>query len=696
MARLCIYLLGPCYATLDRQPVAFEYDKVRALLAYLVVEGRQPIRREHLAAFLWPEGDQQASHNGLRQALSRLRQAVGDREAAPPVIHIQRDALEFNFDGDVWVDVLVFHQTLEDCTNHRHRNLATCPTCARLQAEACQLYRGNFLDQLLLPDSAEFEAWAVLKREQLRFEALEALRRLAAYHERLGDYALARGYAERQLQLDPLSEEAHRQMLRALASSGQRGLAIRHYNSLYRLIVSELGAEPAPETAALYESIRAGVDHSRAEVALVRWPVLLTPLVGREAELSELDAWLADPARRLITIAGPGGIGKTHLALAAAERQMATFPDGVVLVPLAEAGLARGDGALVTAIAQALRLTYGDQPFPEERLADALRGRQALLVLDSWEHVLAGRAILGRLMAGAPGVVVLATSRERLNMPGEWVFELGGLECPPMAGVDEIEIYSAVRLFVQSARHVRPSFRLLPEDRPAVAAICQLVSGMPLALGLAAAWVRLLSCREIAGEIQQSLDLLSASQTAPHDTNERLSSMRAIFDQSWRRLTGAEQRVFRQLSVFRGGCDRAAAVAVVDASLEVLMGLVDKTFVQGTQAGRYDCHELLKQFGAEKLVEAGEDETLRARHYAYFLERAETNERLLQLGPSLFADYADKFAAMFWLIREQANLQAALAWATQGEPPRDPAGAERLRQAMHQNWHRYGVHLMEP
>jgi predicted ATPase len=286
----------------------------------------------------------------------------------------------------------------------------------------------------------------------------------------------------------------------------------------------------------------------------------------------------------------------------------------------------------------------------------------------------------------------LVTSRERLNLAGEWVFEVGGLECPPPAGVEEIEAYSAVRLFVQTARQVRPDFGLLPADRPWVAAICRLTSGMPLALGLAAAWVRLLACQQIAEEIQHNLDVLAG---AHGETSGRQASMRQIFDQSWGRLSEAEQRVFRQLAVFRGGFDQQAARDVLGADLQVLAGLMDKTFLQSTQAGRYDCHDLLRQYGAEKLAAAGEVEATRARHYAHFLRMAEANEGRLQQGPSLFGEFQEKFAAMFWLIREQANLQAALEWSLQGDPPRDAAGAQRLRAAMHQRWHGYGVHLLE-
>ena len=682
MSQLCVYLLGSFHATLDTKPVAFDYGKVKALLAYLIMEADRPVSREELATVLWPEHSQESAHNGLRQALSKLRGALSDKSSEIPFLLVQKETIQFNTRSDVWVDAWAFTKLLGESAGHRHRRLKTCSTCTRLLSQACEIYRGDFLQWLSIPESNDFEEWATIRRVQMRSHVSEALLQLVSYHAHLGDYARVQFFATRQLELDPLSEEAHYHMMRALAVLGNRSEAITYFRTFSQLLKDELDISPSTETLNLVQRIQSGLPIREPEttnLTLAGISMPDQPMTGREAEFVEIQAWLENPDRRLITLTGPGGIGKTRLALAVALSQQANFLDGVVFVNLAHFS---ATNSFIPAVLEALHLSAEDSHASEALLFDYLGKREVLLILDDCECVIAHRLILRRLLEHATSLVMLVTSRIRLNLPEEWIFDLGGLEVPPLSAEDEIEAYSAVSLFVQSARKVRRAFDLTGDDRHWVAEICRLVQGMPLAIVLSAPWVRVLSCKEIADEIQTNLDFLAVS--AP-GISERVTSMRAIFDYSWRMLDDGEQRVFRRLSVFRGGFDRQAALEVAGASLEILANLADQSLLMNVSEGRYDCHDLLRQYTFEKLVEAGEMESMVRRHYLYFVGMAELKEGQLK--------GAETLRAFAWFIREQPNLLAAMHSALADKSPDGARAAERLAALLHQNWHRYGVHV---
>ncbi|HEX6737495.1 MAG TPA: BTAD domain-containing putative transcriptional regulator, partial [Vicinamibacteria bacterium] len=534
---------------------------------------------------------------------------------------LSRDTVEFNWAADHWLDVGEFTALLDACDAHPHRRREACPHCARRLEQAAALYRGQFLAGFSIDDSAAFEEWALGRREWLLQRALGALAWLADYHEHRGTHERVGEYARRQLALDPWREGAHRQLMRALAASGQRGAALAQYERCRTTLAEELGCEPEAATTALYRQIKDGGvapdprPAPRPGVAPPQLPAQPGPLIGRERELAELAALLADPACRLVTLVGPGGIGKTRLGIQAAADQGEACADGVCFVPLAPL---RSADLLVTAIANALELTsYGQQGL-EDQLLEELRERELLLVLDNAEHLLEGAPLLAAILQRAPDVKLLVTSRERLDVREEWAFAVDGLSVPAAGETDGIEDHGAVRLFVQRARQVEARFALRPEDRPDVARICRLVGGMPLAIELAAAWVAVLPCAEIAREIERNLDVLA---TTLRDVPARHRDMRAVFDHSWRLLTEHQRDVFRQLSVFRGGFLRAAAAEVAGASLFTLSALVSKSFLRKTPAERYEIHELLRQYAQEQLeTSPREAEGARDRHCDYYME----------------------------------------------------------------------------
>jgi predicted ATPase/DNA-binding XRE family transcriptional regulator len=390
------------------------------------------------------------------------------------------------------------------------------------------------------------------------------------------------------------------------------------------------------------------VQTSTQRIRLRNLPVPSSSLLGRETEISELNRLIVQSDCRLITLLGPGGMGKTRLAIALATAWVDQFAHGVCFVSLVQLN---SPDFIVPTIAKALGLILTGPAEPQTQLLNYLREKEMLLVLDNLEHLLSGVGVLVDVLHFATGVKLLVTSRERLNLQNEWVYDLHGLPTPTIGDAMEIAENSAVQLFVRSAQRIRLGFTLSDKNRDAIVRICRLVDGMPLGIELAAAWIHTLSCREIAEEIEHSLDFLTNSV---RDRPERHRSLRAVFDHSWRLLTGEEQQVLRQLSVFQGGFERRAAEQVAGGTLPILSALMDKSLIHRMDAGRYDFHELIRQYGAVKLNEAHEETATRQRHFDYYCSLVETAE------PHLKSSGRDG-----WLDRleaENGNLRAALGW----------------------------------
>lgn len=372
-------------------------------------------------------------------------------------------------------------------------------------------------------------------------------------------------------------------------------------------------------------------------------PAQSTPFIDRTQELADIAQRLADPACRLLTLVGPGGTGKTRLALqAAAEHWSAVF-----FVSLASVG---SPDLLPSTLAAALNISLYGGDDPAVQISNCLH-EPTLLVLDNFELLLDGVDLLVDLLAHAPRLKLLITSRERLNIQEEWALPIEGMPYPTHLQTADIEQYSAVRLFMQSARRVQPAFQLTscPE---AVIAICQRVEGLPLALELAASWLRMMPPEQIAAQLERSLDFLT---TPLRNVPERHRSLRAVFDHSWELLSPTEQAVLMKLAIFRGGFDLAAAESVGGASLPMLAILADKSLIRVHPSGRYDLHELLRQYAAEKLDDAGETEQTAGRLLDFCLTLAEQAEADI-FGP----EQARWFER---LETEQGNLYAALAWS---------------------------------
>jgi predicted ATPase/DNA-binding SARP family transcriptional activator len=613
MSQLALYLLGPPRIELGDEPVHISRRKAVALLAHLAVEGGLH-RRDSLAALIWPEYDRSSARADLRRTLSLLNRKLGkgwlvaDRETA---------GLAPN--ADLWLDVEQFRRRFAECKAHPHKPDAgdVCADCVPSLEEAVALYRDGFLSGFTLRDSLAFDEWQFFQTERLKNQLATILERLVRWYSEHGDYDRAIAHARRRLERDVLSEAAHRELIKLYALAGQPAAALRQYQLCQETLAEELGVPPSQETTELYERIRAGKEVRREPEpeSLIphNLPAQPTPFLGREDELVELEELLADPNVRLITILGPGGVGKTRLGIAAAEEQLRgtaavdgerkpRFPNGVFFVALA--GLSSAD-QIVPAVAKALGFALYEGREPRQQLLDYLREKRALLVLDGFDLILGGTHalqavdLLTGLLSSAPGLQILVTSRGRLRLRQEQVYSVQGLAFPERE-TPRAKAYAGVQLFLQSARRVQSHFELADDDATHLVRICQLVEGMPLAIELAAAWVNVLSLADIAGEVQRGLDFL---ETDWRDLPARHRSVRAVFETSWQRLDDAERHVFCQLSVFRGGFTRRAAEAVAGASLRVLVALADQSLLRYDPSGdRYQIHELLRQYGAGKIA----------------------------------------------------------------------------------------------
>jgi predicted ATPase/transcriptional regulator with XRE-family HTH domain len=398
------------------------------------------------------------------------------------------------------------------------------------------------------------------------------------------------------------------------------------------------------------------LDRDKPAPARHNLPRLLTTFVGRCAELSAMDQLLNDPYCRILTLVGPGGIGKTRLAIEFASQQLDRFPDGVTFVPLAPLS---SPFFLVPTIADAVGLVFQGRSQPRNQLLNFLSGKQTLLVLDNCEHLLDGVDLYVEMLECAPGLKLLVTSRELLNLKGEWVFEIQGLPVPTISEIARAEEFSAIALFLQSAKRVMAGFELLPEDRLWAVKICRKLEGMPLGIELAAAWVRVLSCREIYTEIEKNIDFLSAPA---RDLPERHHSMRAVFEHSWDMLNEKEQQALGKLSVFRGGFKREAAEHVTGADLPLLSMLLSKSLVRRTPSGRYDQHELLRQFAAHRLEENPTEEAYtRSRHSVYYLGW------MREAQTALMSQHQHEVLAE--MSAEVSNLRASWEWAIKNRQP---------------------------
>ncbi len=662
---------------------AFAYAKSQALLAYLAVTGR-PHTREALASLLWGNASDAMARKNLRDVLYDLRRIVQSH------LIITRQSVAFDRAARFRLDVHEFLSCFEGAEP------CSVPKDVHRLREAIELYRGDLLEGLYVHDAPGFEEWLMGQRERLRQLALQALHELAVYHTERGEYSPGMDMVTRLLALDRLREDAHRQLMLLLARSGQREAALAQYETCRRILSEEIGIEPAEETTLLAGQIRMGKIQAdpRPTRPTHNLPIQPTPLLGREAELAEIMQRLAPSSEcRLLTLTGPGGIGKTRLGLQAAVRLLgAEYFDGVFLVALAPI---QSPDLIVSAIARTLGILDSHGQSLMESIQVALCGKRLLLILDNFEHLLAAATIVSDLLAACDDLKVLATSREALHLRCEQIMLVSPLGLPParkspaQAGPDHVAAgqshsirYPAIQLFVERAQAVKPDFALTGENAETIIEICHHLDGLPLAIELAAARARLLTPQKILAQLDHRLHFLIGGA---RDLPARQQTLRSTMDWSYDLLTAQRQTLFRRLAVFAGSCtlETIGAVCDVGGDLDVLNDLqvlVDRSLVKQVELGgepRFTMLETIREYAHEKLVESGEYEVLRARHLDFFAGLAEHVEPELH-GPQ----------QVTWFDRlelEGQDLRIAVEWAS-ASYDRVETGL-RLAGALEWFWH---------
>lgn len=640
---------------------AWHLRKSQSLVKLLALAPGHRVHREQLEEALWPGFPPAAAANNLYRALHFARRAIDP--AAPargPYLHLRDEIVVLAPADRLWIDVEAFESA---ATAARQRQDAAA------YHAALDLYAGE-----LLPDD-RFAEWTEQHRETLRAQFLALLVELAALHEARADYPAAIAALERAIGQEPAHEAAHVGLMRIHAAMGQRHQALRQYQRLAHALREALDAEPDVATEHLYREIRAGrtaaVQLAPAAPARVRdnLPSSLTSFVGREREITVVRRLIGES--RLLTLTGPGGCGKTRLALCAAADLAAApsphwppdFPHGVWFIELA----ALADPKIVP---QAITTVLGLSEVPGQPLVETLvaylRDKRLLLVLDNCEHLVTACAALAEaLLRACPLLRLLATSREPLGCPGETTWRVPPLILPDLRNLPPTERLAeceAVRLFVERTRSSQPDFTLTDQNAAAVAEVCRRLDGLPLAIELAAARVELLGVAGLAAHLDDRFRLLTRSHRgAP----PRQQTLRAAIDWSYDLLDELERALWRRLAVFTGGFTLEPAEAVcagdrIAASdvLPLLAALVDKSLVgvdERPGATRYSLLETIRQYGDEKLEAAGEAAALRTRHRDWCVALAEEGERELR-GPR-------SEPWMERLDQELPNLRAALDWS---------------------------------
>jgi predicted ATPase/DNA-binding SARP family transcriptional activator len=657
---LHIALLGGFRVAAGDRPVdeaAWRLRSARGVVKLLALAPEHSLHREQVMEALWSDRDPDAASNNLRQALFVARRALDScGEDGGRRILLSRDVLRLAGDR-LRIDVEAF-----EAAAAMAEDAPSVDRCKR----AVEFYGGE-----LLPED-RFEEWAAGRRGALRERHLALLVELARLCAEAGDHAAAGVSLQQALLEEPLHERAHRELMRIFALTGRRQRALAQFHLLRESLRREFADEPDDETRRLYQDIltrssgtsdvvestaRRTDPRARREGNL---PLQLTSFVGRERELGEV----IELARRhrFLTLTGPGGSGKTRLALEAAAALRRDSPEGVWLVELA--GLS--DAALVpTAVAGVLGAESRSGRRSESAVASHVGERQLLVVLDNCEHVVSACARLAeKLLKGCPNLRVLATSREPLHIAGEVVWRVPSLSRP-----------EAARLFIERATSFSSSFTTSDENAAAVGEVCQRVDGIPLAIELAAARVGVLAPAQIAERLRKSLAVLGAGGGSGLTRQQTLT---ATLDWSHELLDDDERRLFRRLGAFAGSCDLGAVEAVCGGELDVLARLVDKSLVSVEEqdgAARYRLLDTVRHYARERLVQAGERERMEAQHRVHYLELAEELEPVV-----------DGSDARHRLAREADELRLALRTALRAEPD----AALRLAAALWRFWHDRG------
>lgn len=625
------YFFGPPCFKAKGYPIKVGRRKAVALAAYLAVTGR-PHSREHLADLFWPEYDRAKSRASLRRTLSVMTNALGKSW-----LKIDRDIIGFVPHEDLWVDVTGFKQLIV-------QSKSGVDSRAALE-KAAGIYQNNFMAGFSIADAPDFEDWQFDQTEELCREAIFVIKQLADRCMFSMDFLGAVTHARSRVAMDCLNEAAHRQLMGAYHKNGQPENALRQYEKCKDLLQRELGVLPEEKTIALAAEIKKSFHDVSSSFlpSVTNFPAQATPFVGRKNDIHAVMSRMTDPEVRLLTLTGPGGIGKTRLAVETASALKDHFVQGIFFIPLV--GVSSPE-SMVACMARIFGLQSGKQRDPLDQVLDFLSPGKILLVLDNFEHLTRERLLVSQLLNHAPGLKILVTSRIRLMLKQEYLFPVSGLLCPgsPSQINDDRRVLNAekngdaVALFFSVARMVSPELKLCSQNLAGITRICNLTGGMPLAIILAAGWADVFSPDKIADGILERLDFL---KTGVQDFSFCHNSMQAVFDDSWERLPENEKNLFLKLTVLRDGFTLDALIAIAamqrNTAADLTARLVRKSMIKiGSETGRFEIHPLLRQYGRERLTRLGLLEKMMDAHKIYYLNLTRENGTRL-IGKEMLA-----------------------------------------------------------
>jgi predicted ATPase/DNA-binding SARP family transcriptional activator len=685
MAGLALYFLGPPRFKRNDAAISVQRRKCIALLAYLAVTATAH-SREMLIDLLYPRQSRGRARADFRQTLSFLKNTIGE-----DWLTVEGPTVGLACGNDLWTDVHEFRALIRE-EHGPDSGAAGLERINRLTA-ANSLYQGDFLSGFYLKDSPQFDDWQFFEQEGLRRDYISVLEQLVIMLGKSGQIETAVEYGRRWLAMDPLEEAVHRELMRLYATAGQRTAALRQYEQCRTLLKKELGEDPEEETEELFEKIR-----SKRKIYNPNMPRTLHPnnipeepkgFIGREQLLAELVDTLEGEEVQILTLTGTGGTGKTRLAVEAAARMIGNYDDGVFFVDLAAVHTPE---EVVPTIARILevRESMGHGRSLLDYLRDYLRSKRLLLILDNFEHIISAAHQVTDLVAARPGLRVLITSREQLQIKGERALRVPPLEVSDPETTQTAQLLlqvEAVRLFAQRAASANPAFAVTDENVSAVAEICRHLDGLPLAIELAASRLKILSLQELENKLKDRFRLLGErTQARP----ARQQTLRKAIDWSYNLLDEFEKKLFTTLSVFVGGCSIKAVEHICGASglefefdiLDGLASLVDKSLVKQEVVegeSRFSMLETIAEYARTRFEGYAGAGMVRERHAGYYLELAVEAESGLH-GPEQLR-WLDR------LEREISNLQSALSWFLQSQRESD---ALKLAISLEWFWYRYG------
>ena len=644
-AQIRFYLFGRFQIERKSKPIQLPTRKTEVLLAYLIMNPGKHAR-EKIAALFWGDSSDTEARNSLRNSLAVINKNLG-----PNLLLTDRQIVEINPEYPLWVDALEFESQ-------------TTKYLADLNQEINQVNLDLYQADLL---SDFYDDWIFPVREHYRSLLFELLLQMTQEMRSRSEYKRAVEFAHKVLAFDSANERAHQHLMFCYMAQGDRSAALRQYENCQGALMDELGVDPATATTALYEWIKqVSTDVKPFSAQITNLPIPLTSFIGRKRETAAVKQLLS--STRLLTITGPGGSGKTRQGIHVATDLLDAFEDGVWWVELA----ALTDNSLVPqAIAKALGVQeVANQPLLET-IANYLQSKKLLLILDNCEHLIEACAqVTEYLLESCLHLKVIATSRESLNIVGESIWYVPTLSLPDPGQLSLIDLllgYEGIRLFVERASGVRSAFVLTEQNASFVAQICHRLDGIPLAIELAAARIKVLTPEQIVERLQDRFQLLTGgSRTAL----TRHQTLQAVIDWSYDLLTEREQALFRRLGVFSGGWKLEAAEVVCSGEnlaareiLDVLSNLVDKSLViiEGEQDGesRYKMLETIRQYARKMLLKAGEESEYKERHLDYYVKLVESAKPYL--GFFLPDMEIIKWVKVF--DPEQSNLRRALKWS---------------------------------